>query len=100
MDSNRSHLDRKFPKHNGEPMSGTYNDVVLGYIRREFAPLKHAAELLARAAGTTPRTAKNWLAGAHAPNGEKLLNLMTECRELADEINRVVAERRAARGEK
>lgn len=82
------------------PMTATYGDVVHDVIRRQFAPLKHAAKLLARAAGTTPRTAENWLAGSHAPNGDKLLNLMAECDELADEIFRVVAERRAARGEK
>jgi hypothetical protein len=47
-----------------------------------------------------PRTAENWLAGEHAPNGENLVELMAACSELADEINRLVAERRAARGEK
>ena len=89
-----SNKARKFPA-----MSATYNDVVLSYIKREFAPLKHAAERLARAAGTTPRCAKAWLAGEHAPNGESLMSLMASCRELADEVNRLVAERRAARGE-
>jgi hypothetical protein len=77
----------------------TYGDVVNGFIRRRYGPLKHAAKLLARAAGTTPRTAENWLAGLHAPNGDKLVNLMAECDELAEEISRLVAERRAARGE-
>lgn len=80
------------------PMTATYGDVVHDVIRRRFAPLKHAAKLLARAAGTTPRTAENWLAGSHAPNGEKLVNLMADCQELAEEINRLVAERRALRG--
>lgn len=81
------------------PMTATYGDVVHDYIQRNFAPLKHAAKLLARAAGTTPRTAENWLAGSHAPNGEKLISLMASCDELAEEINRLVAERKAARGE-
>jgi len=80
-------------------VTATYGDVVHDVIRRHYAPLKHAAKILARAAGTTPRTAENWLAGSHAPNGEKLLNLMAACNELADEVNRLVAERRAARGE-
>jgi hypothetical protein len=78
----------------------TYNDVVLNYIRRRFGLLKHAAKLLARASGTTPRNAENWLAGVHAPNGENLVELMAACSELAEEINRLVEERRAARGEK
>ena len=81
-------------------MSATYNDVVLGYIRREFSPLKHAAKLLARSARTTPRCAKAWLGGEHAPSGESLVQLMSSCSELADEVMRLVAERRAARGEK
>jgi hypothetical protein len=78
----------------------TYNDVVLGYIKRTFGPLKHAAKLLARASGATPRTCENWLAGEHAPNDENLVELMAACSELAEEINRLVAERRSARGEK
>ncbi|MEJ0017505.1 MAG: hypothetical protein WDN25_13260 [Acetobacteraceae bacterium] len=81
------------------PDAATYTDVVLGVLRREYAPLKNAAKLLARHARTTPRTADNWLAGSHAPNGEKLINLMAECAELADEVNRLVAARRAARGD-
>lgn len=83
----------------GMSASLTYGDVVHQVIRRKYAPLKHAAKLLARAAGTTPRTAENWLAGSHAPNGEKLMNLMASCDELAAEIARLVAERKAARGE-
>jgi hypothetical protein len=78
----------------------TYNDVVLGYIKRTFGPLKHAAKLLARASGATPRTAENWLAGEHAPNGENLVQLMAECSDLADEIMALVAERRSARGDR
>lgn len=78
-------------------MSGTvtYEEAVNGVIRRQFAPLKHAAKILARLSGASPRTAENWLAGSHAPNGEKLLNLMATCPELADEVNRVVVQRRA-----
>lgn len=91
---------RKFRDDADMPMTASYNDVVLGFIQREFAPLKNAAKMLARAANATPRAAENWLAGMHAPNGEKLVALMVECRGLADEINRLVEERRAARGEK
>jgi hypothetical protein len=76
----------------------TYSAVVFEVLQREYAPLKHAAKLLARHARTSPRTAENWLAGTHAPNGEKLINLMAECSALADEINRLIAERKALRG--
>jgi hypothetical protein len=78
----------------------TYNDVVLGYIKRTFGPRKHAAKLLARASGATPRTCENWLSGEHAPNGENLVQLMAECSDLADEIMALVAERRSARGDR
>lgn len=76
-------------------MSATYNDVVLAYISREFFPLKYASKILGRKAGVSHRTAENWLAGTHAPSGEALVNLMSECNELAAEINALVAERRA-----
>jgi hypothetical protein len=97
----RRPMGNKMSNQDGKvPMSGTYNDVVLGFIQREFLPLKHAAKLLARAAGTTPRCAKAWLSGEHAPNGESLVKLMAECSGLADEVMRLVQEHRAARGEK
>jgi len=78
-------------------MSGaaTYGDVVLAVIREEYAPLKHAAEYLARDAGATPRTAENWLSGLCAPTGEKLLNLMASCERLHDAVVAASIERRA-----
>jgi len=79
-------------------LTATYSDAVVDVLRREYGPLKHATKLLARHARTSPRTAENWLAGSHAPNGEKLINLMAVCDALADEVNRLVAERRKERG--
>lgn len=90
MRNKMSGLDRKF-----QAVSATYNDVVLGYIRREFAPLRHAAELLARIADATPRAAKNWLAGEHAPNGEKLVTLLANRPDLRREFDALVDNRRA-----
>lgn len=80
----------------------TYAGVVLAFVRKHYLPLKGATALMASDAGmcTTPRTAENWLAGTHAPNGEKLINLMAANPELEAEILRLVAERRAARGER
>jgi hypothetical protein len=80
-------------------LTATYSDVVFDVLRREYAPLKHAAKLLARHARTTPRTAENWLAGTHAPNGDKLVYLMAECEALADELFKLVAERKRMRGD-
>jgi hypothetical protein len=79
--------------------AATYSDVVINVLRREYGPLKHATKLLARHARTSPRTAENWLAGTHAPNGEKLINLMASCEVLAEEVHRLVAKRKAERGE-
>lgn len=76
----------------------TYAQVVFAAIQREYAPYRHAAKRLAKDAHTTPRNAENWLAGRTSPNGEKLLHLMSECQALADEINKLVAARRAERG--
>lgn len=69
-----------------------YAETVTGVLRREYGPLRHAAKLLARAVGTTPRTVQNWLDGVNAPRGAELIRLMQECDELRDEIFRIVEE--------
>lgn len=75
-----------------------YCDGVARILRETYGPLRNATKILARHANATPRAAENWLLGRCAPSGESLVALMAECRELADEINRMVAERRAQRG--
>lgn len=74
-----------------------YNEMVCGILRRNYAHLKNAAKILARDARATPRAAANWLDGLNAPSGESLINLLANCEELAAEVNRLVAERRAER---
>lgn len=94
MDRNRS-----FPA-SARPMSAaalSIRDSLLQAIAREFRPFRSAAEYLARAANKTPRAAKNWLSGANAPDAEALIELMASCSSIADEVERLVAERRAAR---
>jgi hypothetical protein len=91
MRNKTPNADGKFPA-----VNATYSDVVLGYIRREFAPLRHAAELLARIADATPRAAKCWLNGEHAPNGEKLVTLLANRPDLEGEFIDLVRRRRAA----
>lgn len=78
----------------------TYVGLVILFLREKYLPIKGAATILAKDSGTSSRTTENWLAGTHAPNGEKLINLMAANPELHERINRLVAERRAARGEK
>lgn len=81
-------------KFRGDVMHVSVCDVVSNYLRQEFGPLRHAAKLIARKAGATPRTAEAWLAGRNAPYGEHLVNLMAECDGLAAEINNLIRERR------
>lgn len=94
MRNSRHKTDRKFQ---AVPLSGTYGDVVGGFIQEAFGPLKHAEKLLARAAKVCPRTAANWLRGECAPRGDQLLELMASCDALADLINEAVRERRCSR---
>jgi len=70
---------------------------LLEAICREFRPLRFAQELLARASGRTPRAARNWLDGRCTPDAEALIELMASCNSIADEVNALVAERKAAR---
>ncbi|MBF0858185.1 helix-turn-helix domain-containing protein [Gluconobacter sp. LMG 31484] len=70
---------------------------LLDVIAREFKPYRFAQEMLARASNKTPRTAKNWLSGSSAPDIEALIELMASCNSIADEVERLVAERRKAR---
>jgi len=72
-------------------------DRLLRAIRQEFEPLRFAAEMLARASCKSPRAARNWLSGSNAPDAEALIELMASCNTIADEVNALVAERRAAR---
>ena len=71
-----------------------YGDTVHSVLRREFAPLKHAAEILARLAGSTPRSAENWLSGQCAPQGAHLIRLMARCDALKVEIDALVERER------
>ena len=67
-------------------------------LRREYQWTKCADKWIARRIDVDQRTAQNYLYGAHCPPAHKLIELMAECSGLADEVNRLVAERRAARG--
>ncbi|WP_155820362.1 hypothetical protein [Komagataeibacter europaeus] len=97
LDHDRAFSDRKLPSMNGVISNIGVRDRLLGAIGREFRPLRCAAEMLARAAGRTPRAAKNWLSGTNAPDAEALIELMASCNTIADEVNALVEERRKAR---
>ncbi len=76
--------------------SATYRDVASGYFREKWAPMKNAAQLVARLAHTSPRTAENWLAGDAAPNGDTLITLMAADPDFAEKIMKLIEERRCA----
>ena len=67
-------------------------------LRRSYLWTRFADKLLAERINADPRAVQNYLYGSHCPPAHKLIELMAECSELADEVNRLVAERRAARG--
>jgi hypothetical protein len=75
-----------------------FNCVVLACIAREYGALRHASKILARHARSSHRTAEHWIAGRSVPSGENLINLMAQCEALADEITKLVAERRSTKG--
>ena len=89
MPNSSEHPHRNF---RGDKAVTVYAEAVHRVLRAEFQPLKHAAKILARMAGTTPRTAENWLGGLCAPQGAHLIRLMASCDPLKAEIDRLVEE--------
>ena len=72
----------------------TYSEITTGYLREQFSALRHAAKIVARLAGVSPRTAENYLAGTHAPSGEALLNLLAHCDGLLARIDAEIERRK------
>jgi len=68
-------------------------------LRRHTREMRNAAKRIARQIDADPRVVENYIYGRHCPPAAKLIELMAECTDLADEVNRLVAERRAARGD-
>jgi hypothetical protein len=67
-------------------------------LRRAFQWTKCSDKWIAQRIDVDQRTAQNYLYGKHSPPAHKLIELMAVCSELADEVNKLVMERRAARG--
>jgi predicted transcriptional regulator len=68
-----------------------------GALRRWTSDMRNASKRVARQIDADPRVVENYIYGRHCPPAAKLIELMAECQELADEVNRLVQERRAAR---
>lgn len=71
-------------------------DVIWDVIAKTFGDRKHAVKHLARAARTTPGTAKNWLSRRCTPQAENLIALMAELPELKEAVDKMVKERQCS----
>ncbi|WP_307136687.1 hypothetical protein [Pseudoroseomonas cervicalis] len=59
-------------------------------LRKHFGGLRYAHQRVADIAHADPRAARNWMDGSNPPNTATLLTLMRECKELREEINRML----------
>jgi hypothetical protein len=66
-------------------------------LRRWTGTMRNAAKRVGRAIGTDPRAVENYIYGRTCPPAAKLIELMAECEDLADEVNRLVEEVRESR---
>ncbi|MGR1581557.1 hypothetical protein ACSSNL_08815 [Thalassobius sp. S69A] len=65
---------------------------VLAALRRELGGSHQAIKASMNGTGVCERAAKNWLAGAHGPAGEHLIELMRHSDEVAETVRPYVAE--------
>lgn len=70
---------------------GQYQETVSNVLRVAFGRQRHAVKQLARTAGTSASTAKNWLEGRSTPIGLHMLRLMATVPELQAEVRRLTA---------
>ena len=66
-------------------------------LRRWTGDMRNASKRIGRKISADPRVVENYIYGRHCPPAAKLIELMAECQELADEVNRLVEERRNSR---
>lgn len=91
----RKHLEMLSPELTSELCAERFGAV----LRRWTGDMRNAAKRIGRRISTDPRAIENYIYGKHCPPAVKLIELMAECPPLLDEVNRLVAERRAGRGE-
>lgn len=70
---------------------------MLALLRDAFP--RHTAKRAARAAGAPLATAKAWAAGRFVPSADTLLRMADRDDAFADALERLLHERRAARGQ-
>ena len=65
-------------------------------LRRWTGDMRNASKRIGRKISADPRVVENYIYGRHCPPAAKLIELMAACEELAEEVNRLVDERRKA----
>ncbi|MEO9781601.1 MAG: XRE family transcriptional regulator [Sedimentitalea sp.] len=60
-----------------------YQMAIAAALKRELGGSHRAIKIVMRWTGVSERTAKNWLAGAHGPAGEHLVELMRNSNEVS-----------------
>lgn len=65
-------------------------------LLRAAYPGQHAAKRAAQAAEVPSETARNWLRGRATPSASTLLRMAARCDRLADALERLLHDRRAA----
>ncbi|WP_216597874.1 hypothetical protein [Ruegeria sp. HKCCD6428] len=63
-----------------------YRLEIAAALKRELGGSHRAIKVSMNWAGASERTAKNWLAGAHGPAGEHLIELMRHSDEVAETV--------------
>ena len=63
-----------------------YRLEIAAALRRELGGSHRAVKTSMNWTGASERTAKNWLAGAHGPAGEHLIELMRHSDEVAETV--------------
>lgn len=63
-----------------------YRLEIAAALRRELGGSHQAVKASMNWTGASERTAKNWLAGAHGPTGEYLIELMRHSDEVAETV--------------
>ena len=83
MRNDRDDNDRNFRTNT---VSATLSALAHEHIRERYHPLRHARELLARAAGVTPNAARNWLRRDCAPHADNLGELIKNDPEFREKV--------------
>lgn len=78
--------------------SGNTSRRIARALQRRFGGCRSAMKVAGQACQVSPRTMENWWYARTLPRADDLISAMAACDELADEVARMVAERKAILG--